>query len=229
MSKVASDIEKWVGKRVKDVYGRYIGYVAGLIVDNFGKLISIGVDCGDEGFCEFPIEYTRFDNDTVILSPHWRVEAEKLTKENLILQKRIQATEELFNEGEISIEEKEQLVKNFKERMVELQKKIEELKAFTQKRILELDAQRKKLRDFLVSLKVQYKSGEITVEAFKSSNQFISLLLNKIEQERQDILNIGNSLEPLMSEQDAYKLSSIESSDEEQVEESNWLTRILKK
>lgn len=222
-------IDKLIGKRVKDVYGRYIGYIAGLVVNNLGELTFIGVDCGDKGFCEFPTDYIRFENDTAILSPSWRVDAEKLAKESVILQKRIQAVEELFNEGELTIEERDELVKNFKERISELQKKIEELKTFTAKRLSELDEQKKRLRDFLVSLKVQYKSGEITMETFKSSNQFISILLNKIEQERQDILSIGSSLESLISERNVYDTSNIKLSDKEQVEESNWLTRILKK
>ncbi|MCX8191665.1 MAG: CdvA-like protein [Nitrososphaerales archaeon] len=230
MSKVTLDmIDKLIGKRVRDVYGRYIGYVAGLMVDGSSGSISIGVDCGDKGFCEFPSEHIRFEGDNVILSPSWRIDVERLTKERMILQRRIQAIEELFNEGELSIEEKDQLLKNYRERIVELQKKIEQLKAFAEKRVSELDAQKKRLRDFLVNLKVQYKSGEISVEAFKGSSQFISLLLNRIEQERQDILNIGSSLESFTSEQSVYEVSDMKPSDKEQMEDSSWLTRILKK
>lgn len=225
--------EKFVGKRVKDIYGRYVGYVVGIETGPYGEVVSVGVDRGDKGFHEFQIEYLSFENDMLILTPPWKVDTEEFAREVNIVMRRIKAVEDLFREGEVSREERDEALKQYVESLKDIQADCQALREMMEKRLVELDEQEKNLHRFLTSIKIQYKSGEISAESFRSSTQFTNMLIDKIGRERKDIQEAQNLLKQPSTVEETSGILSIttqeEGMEDQLTGENNWLSKFLAK
>lgn len=183
-----------MGKRVKDTYGRYVGFVVGTSTDPFGEPRAIAVDSGQGGFTEIPSQYVRQDGDFLVMTPTWRLDAEKFGKENGLVQSRAQAIEDLLKEGEISQDEYAETLKvydGYKAKLAEVRKHLEER---LKKRDQELDKENREIKRLSTNIKVQFRSGEIDAESFRSSLQYASLMRERIEREKNDVAITFNSL-----------------------------------
>ena len=96
--------QRYMGKRVRDVYGRYVGFVVGITKDPFGDLRSIGVDSGERGLAEFLGQCVTADGDSLVVLPSWKVDADRFKRETMLVNNRMQAFEDLIKEGEITQE-----------------------------------------------------------------------------------------------------------------------------
>ena len=91
---------EFVGKKVKDMYGTYIGKVIGIITDIEGSVESVSVDCGSGGIKNLPYEQLLVQGDYVIFIPRWRLDAQKLLREKSLTLKRIKALQEIVSEND---------------------------------------------------------------------------------------------------------------------------------
>ena len=91
---------EFVGKKVKDMYGTYIGKVIGIVTDIEGSIESVSVDCGSTGIKNLPYEQLLVQGDFVIFIPRWRLDAQKLLREKSMTLKRIKALQEIVAEND---------------------------------------------------------------------------------------------------------------------------------
>ena len=103
--KEGGQFRQLMGKRIKDSYGRYAGFVVGISTDPFGEIKGIAIDSGQEGLVEIPRESMHQDGDFMILTPQWKMDADKFRNENNLVKSRAMAVEELLKEGEITEDE----------------------------------------------------------------------------------------------------------------------------
>ena len=179
--------QRYMGKRVRDVYGRYIGFVVGLTKDPFGDLRSIGVDSGERGLVEFPGQCVNGDGDSLLLLSGWRVDSDKLRREAVLVNNRIQAVEELIKEGEITQEEYQEFQKvyqGYRAKLDEVRKVLDEK---IKRRVQDLDRESKEIKRLTTNVKVQFKSGEIDAESFRASLQYATVMKERVEKEKADI------------------------------------------
>ena len=66
-----------VSKPVHDFYGRELGKIIGIYVDNLGQLKSVGVDEGHGNLKEYSSTNIVFEEGSLVIVPKWRVEIEK--------------------------------------------------------------------------------------------------------------------------------------------------------
>ncbi|MBI2127014.1 MAG: CdvA-like protein [Thaumarchaeota archaeon] len=186
--------QRFMGKRVRDVYGRYIGFVIGLSTDPFGELRAVGVDSGERGLVEFPGACVRQDGDSLLLLPVWRVDADKFRRETLLINNRSTAVEDLLKEGEITQEEYQEFLKvyqGYRTKLDDVKKVIDEK---LKKRNQELDRETKDLKRMATNVKVQFKSAEIEAETFRASLQYVAVMKERIDKERADIAATASML-----------------------------------
>lgn len=235
-----------MGKRVRDVYGRYIGFVVGLSTDPFGELRAVGVDSGERGLAEFPGACVTQEGDSLLLLPTWKVDAEKFRREALLINNRSQAVEELLKEGEITQEEYQEFLKvyqGYRTKLDDVRKVIDEK---LKKRNQELDRETKDLKRMATNVKVQFKSAEIDAETFRASLQYVAVMKERVDKERADIaataslLAAPTSVTPkVVEERIEPPASPIESSQPQEIApvqtvdgpvptEAGWLARFLK-
>jgi hypothetical protein len=193
-------IQNRVGRPVKDAYGRYFGTVVGFSVDSSGELKSVGLDqCGGE-FQEFASNRIIADKDGFIVIPSWKVDAEALGRETETIRRRAQALADLEKEGEVPPELHDEMHNQYDGEFKTLQESYSHLHHEVQQRIETLERQGKSLDRFLLNLKVQFRSGEIDEETFKSETEYCASIKGRDNKEKEDLLNLlSNVIEPVMS------------------------------
>ena len=193
-------IQKLVGRPVKDIYGRYVGYVVGFSVDTTGELRSVGVDQGSGEFAEYPNNRIISDKDGLIAVPSWKVETEGLGKETEMVRRRAQALEDLAKEGEIPTHLYEEMYKQYSEQLTKLQESYNNLGQRLRRRKEELDHQGELLDRFLANVKVQFRSGEIDEGTFKVASDYCVSMKERDVREREDLAKVLRIItEPLTS------------------------------
>lgn len=183
-----------MGKRIKDSYGRYAGFVVGINTDPFGEIKGIAIDSGQEGLVEIPRESIHQDGDFMILTPQWKLDADKFRNENSLVKSRAIAVEELLKEGEITNEEyskTRKLYEGYNVKLVEMGKNLEER---LRNRDQDLDREANDLKNMSTNIKIQFKSGEVDAESFRASLQYTTIMKERIEREKNDLLVTFNSL-----------------------------------
>ncbi len=209
-------VQKFIGKPVKDIYRRYIGYVVGLTLDASGRLNSVGVDKGGI-FEEFSGNQIIMENENLILIPSWKVEAEKFVKEHELTAKRFKALDELLKNHEIPSYVYEELYNQYKSTLGKLEESKKRLLEKLNKRIKDLDSHIKHLERFLGYLKVQHKTGEISDEAYKIASDYLNSNISKTFQEKRDIEAALNSITSLL---ESYEHEEVEEAHESKPEET---------
>ena len=179
-------LQKFIGKPAKDIYRRYIGYVVGITLDSNGRLNSVGIDRGGS-FEEFNSNQVIIEDDTLILIPSWKLEADKIKHEHDLTFKRFQALDELLKNNEIPEYVYNELCRQYKESLEKLSEKYKTLVDSLNIRVKELEDHVKKLERFLGHLKVQHKAGELSDETYKLASEYLNSVISKTLHEKKDI------------------------------------------
>jgi cell division septum initiation protein DivIVA len=185
---------EFVGKKVKDMYGTYIGKVIGIVTDIEGSIEAVGVDCGSSGIKNLPYEQLLVQGDYVIFIPRWRLDAQKLLREKSMALKRIKALQEIVSENDIMKDDAEFAYLKYEKRLDKLGENTKEIIEKLHQRLSELDMESKRIKSVLFDAKLQYKSNEITEDVFQQINLHTNELLDHINLEKTEIKNIMNKL-----------------------------------
>ncbi len=185
---------EFVGKKVKDMYGTYIGKVIGIITDIEGSVESVSVDCGSGGIKNLPYEQLLVQGDYVIFIPRWRLDAQKLLREKSLALKRIKALQEIVSENDSMKDDAELVYLKYEKRLDKLGENTKEIIDRLHQRISELDIESRRIKSVLFDAKLQYKSNEITEDVYQQINLHTNELIDHINLENSEIKNIINKL-----------------------------------
>ena len=185
---------EFVGKKVKDMYGTYIGKVIGIVTDIEGSIESVSVDCGSTGIKNLPYEQLLVQGDFVIFIPRWRLDAQKLLREKSMTLKRIKALQEIVAENDNMKDDAEFVYLKYEKRLDKLGENTKEISERLHHRISELDTESKRIKSVLFDAKLQYKSNELAEDIYQQINLHTNELLDHINLEKTEIKNIMNKL-----------------------------------
>jgi len=193
--KIMSELKlEFVGKKVKDMYGTYIGKVIGIITDIDGSIESVSVDCGSTGIKNLPYEQLLVQGDYVIFIPRWRLDAQKLLREKSMALKRIKALQGIVAENDNMKDDAEFAYLKYEKRLDKLGQTTKEITERLHQRLSELEIESKRIKSVLFDAKLQYKSNEITEEIYQQISLNTNELLDHISLEKTEIKNIMNKL-----------------------------------
>jgi CdvA-like coiled-coil domain len=203
---------EFVGKKVKDMYGTYIGKVIGIVTDVDGSIESVSVDCGSTGIKNLPYEQLLVQGDYVIFIPRWRLDAQKLLREKSMALKRIKALQGIVAENDNMKDDAEFAYLKYEKRLDKLSQTTKEIAEILHQRLSELEIESKRIKSVLFDAKLQYKSNEITEEIYQQINLNTNELLDHINLERTEIKNIINKLSQQTLENTVTAATAISSS-----------------
>jgi hypothetical protein len=198
--RMSNDEIEIIGKKVKDMYGTYIGKVLGTITDIDGSIQTVGIDCGSEGLRQIQFEQLVVQNDVVIFIPKWRLDSQRLLREKGLTLRRLKALIDLVSENDDMKESAEMLHEKYKSKLQTLDETEKEIKAQLDSRLTELDEQMKSVKMLIFDAKVQYKSNEISEAMFESVKTQTTDLVEHITHERAEISNVQRRLDDLTME-----------------------------
>lgn len=185
---------EFVSKKVKDMYGTYIGKVVGIITDLEGSIESVSVDCGSSGIKNLPYEQLLVQGDYVIFIPRWRLDAQKLLREKSLTLKRIKALQEIVVDNDNMKDDAELVYLKYEKRLDDLGKSSKEIVERLHQRISEIDMESKRIKAVLFDAKLQYKSNEITEDIYQQITMHTNELIDHVNLEKTEINNIINKL-----------------------------------
>ena len=185
---------EFVSKKVKDMYGTFIGKVVGIITDIEGSIESVSVDCGSSGIKNLPYEQLLVQGDYVIFIPRWRLDAQKLLREKSLTLKRIKALQEIVADNDNMKDDAELVYLKYEKRLDDLGESTKEIIERLHQRISEIDMESKRIKAVLFDAKLQYKSNEITEDIYQQITTHTNELIDHVNLEKTEINNIINKL-----------------------------------
>ena len=189
-----------IGKKVKDMYGTYIGKVVGTITDIDGSIQNVGIDCGSEGLRQIQFEQLVVQKDVVIFIPKWRLDSQRLLREKGLTLRRLKALINLVSENDEMKDSAEMLHEKYKSKLITLDETEKQINGQLDDRLDELEDQMKSVRMLIFDAKLQYNSNEISQEMFESVKTQTTDLVEHITHEKAEISNVQRRLSDLAKE-----------------------------
>lgn len=187
---------EFIGKKVKDMYGTIMGNVVGVITDTDGSIESVSVDCGYAGLKQLLYEQLLVQGEFVIYIPRWRLDAQKLFRQKNLILKRIKALQDIVSSEDDIMKDDAQLVYiKYEKRLHDLEETEKEINEKLNQRLIELDNDTINIKAALFDAKLQYRSNEITEDAYQHVNLHTKELSDRINLEKEEIQNIKSRLE----------------------------------
>ena len=183
-----------IGKNVKDMYGTFMGKVAGTITDIDGSIQSVGVDCGSQGLQQIQYEQLVVQGDVVIFIPKWRLDSQRLIREKQLTLRRLKALIDIVSENDDMKEDAEIIHEKYKSKLVSLDETESEIKAKLEARLTELDEQMKSAKMLSFDAKVQFKSNEISEETFETVKSCTTEVIEHVTHEVAEIENVKSRI-----------------------------------
>lgn len=212
-------LERIIGRELKDSFGRYVGIIAGISTDGEGNIQSVGVDTGCNGFHKIECDRLTFEEDTPILKSEWKLESDSFLKTSGITEKKMLALQELYEEGEITQDVFEHLSSKHKAKLEAFSDKCEQAITNLNHKVESLSLENVSVNQFLGTLKLQHRIGDISNDVFRAANDYLGSILRNNEQEVSNISAILNNIAPKIivpnvETQEFVTEATIESTDE---------------
>jgi len=181
---------EFVGKQVKDMYGTFMGKVVGIITDTDGSIESVGVDCGSAGLKQLPYEQLLVQGDYVIYIPRWRLDAQKILRQKSLTLQRIKGLQDIVAENDLMKDDAEVVYLKYEKRLRDLGENEKSVNEKLEARLNELDTENKSIKTVLFDAKLQFRSNEITEEAYQQISTHTNELIEHINIEKSEITNV---------------------------------------
>ncbi len=194
---MTNDETEIIGKNVKDMYGTFMGKVAGTITDIDGSIQSVGIDCGSQGLQQIQFEQLVIQGDVVIFIPKWRLDSQRLIREKQLTLRRLKALIDIVSENDDMKADAEIIHEKYKSKLVSLDETESEIKVKLEERLTELDEQMKSAKMLLFDAKVQCKSNEISDATFETVKSCTTEVIEHVTHETAEISNVKSRITDL--------------------------------
>ena len=194
---MTNDETEIIGKNVKDMYGTFMGKVAGTITDIDGSIQSVGIDCGSQGLQQIQFEQLVIQGDVVIFIPKWRLDSQRLIREKQLTLRRLKALIDIVSENDDMKADAEIIHEKYKSKLATLDETEREIKAKLDERLAELDEQTKSAKMLMFDANVQSKSNEISTTTFDTVKSCTNEVIERVTHEKAEIANVKSRIADL--------------------------------
>jgi len=198
MSKPSSNPLLFIGKPLKDEYGRQIGEIASFLVSPNGRIDGVLVRHGDGEFLRYSSDHFKLYNDGIILLLPIKLKVKLLCDEIPLIWRKDQALNELSGKKKVPSDMVEILHKNF-------EGALNQLKADAKATLEEIDTQIEKcniqikdLNSALINLEIEHEIGRIDDKSHQKSMGIIIEGLKQINTEKNDLQAMRNNLSNML-------------------------------
>jgi len=198
MSKPSSNPLLFIGKLVKDEYGRQIGQIASFIVSPNGRVDSIFVKHGDGEFSRYPSEHFKTLDDGLILLPLVKMKVKSLCDEIPLIWRKDQALSEIMETKKFPTDMVESFHKNFEGALNQLKAEAKSTIEEIDREINKCDKQIKDLNSALVNLEIERGIGRIDEKSYQTSMIMIQEGLKQSSSEKNDLQAMRSTLSNML-------------------------------
>lgn len=198
-------VKRFLGKTIRDEYGRVFGRVIGLFNNAKDEVASVGIELSNGGFSRYPRPQISVKGDSAVFIYAWKVASSAIWDEFSATRRKISALDKLYSDKEISKDIYGEMRGKNEVTINELVERREALVDDLQVRVKRLDAQIRGIQAFVADVKIERIVGEIDEESYKISSNAVQTELNRVSAEKKDIETTINRISnvhmiPLTSE-----------------------------
>lgn len=180
-------VKSLVGKSITDFYGRTLGTIVGFYTDEKNDVTSVEVGLKTGEFRGFSVSQLSFTDNSTVLAPAWKVDANALIKNYIPTSRRLWALEELNGKGEIPPESYSNLHKQYEANLQILEERRHALISTLNDLAGKLDGQIKLLQTLLANIKLYHLAGDLDDQTYATASNLIQIGLDKAQAEKGDI------------------------------------------
>jgi len=188
----------YIGKPVKDEYGRQVGKIASFAVSPNGRVSGVFVEHGDGEFLRYPSEQFNVDGEDVTLSPSIKIRVKTLCDEIPLIWRKDQALSELVDKKKVPSEMFSELHKNFEGALNQLKTDAQATMDNIDKQIAKCNQQIRELNSALIHLEIEREIGRIDENAYQTAMNMIKDGFKQTNNEKNDLESMRNQLSNLL-------------------------------
>lgn len=193
-----SNLFLYIGKPVKDEYGRQIGKVASFVVSPNGRVNGIYIEQGDGEFQRYSNEQVKVDGEEVTLLPSIKLRVKSLCDEIPLIWRKDQALSELVDKKKIPSDMFGELHKNFEGALNQLRSEAQTNLETVEKQISKCNTQVRELNSALIHIEIEREIGRLDDSAYQTAMQMIQDGLRRANSEKTDLESMRNQLSNLL-------------------------------
>jgi len=194
MAKPSSNLSLFIGKPVRDEYGRQIGRIASFAVNPNGRINGVFVQHEDGEFSRYLGDQFRISGDNVVFLPMIKLRVKALCDEIPLIWRKNQALNELLEKKKVSPEMFDGLHANFEGALKQLKTDAEGVLKDIEERIVRCAQQIKELNSALIHLEIEREIGKISDESYGTAMVMIQGGLKQANAEKNDLEMMRNQL-----------------------------------
>jgi len=188
----------YIGKPVKDEYGRQVGKIASFVVNPNGRVSGVFVEHGDGEFLRYPSEQFNIDGEEITLLPSIKMRVKALCDEIPLIWRKDQALSELIDKKRIPSEMFTELHKNFEGALNQLKSDAQSNLDNIDKQVAKCNQQIRELNSALINLEIEREIGRIDENAYQTAMEMIKEGLKQTNNEKSDLESMRSQLSNLL-------------------------------
>jgi len=193
-----SNLFLYIGKPLKDEYGRQIGKIASFSVSPNGRVNAVFVEHGDGEFQRYSSEQFKVDGDEITLQPTVKLKVKALCDEIPLIWRKDQALSDLVEKKKIPSEMFTELHKNFEGALSQLRTDAQSNLKSIDEQIIKCNSQVRDLNSALIHLEIEREIGRLDETAYGTALQIVQDGLKRAHSERTDLESLRSQLSNLL-------------------------------
>jgi sporulation protein YlmC with PRC-barrel domain len=181
------ELKGFLGKKISDTYGRSLGTIIGVTLNDFGEMQSLELEKGNNELQRLSVDQISMDRDKIIAVSEWKIQIESLLKEMDSAQRRLIALSDLLKRKEIPKNLYDELTQKHEDAIKNLKSKKIAAIEIIQSREKELDRQIEDLTKILIELKAGKWSEEFSSKVYEVASNSIEPNLEYVAKEKRDL------------------------------------------
>jgi hypothetical protein len=198
MSKLPPNLSLFIGKPVRDEYGRQIGRIVSFATNQNGRINRVFMQHENGGFLRYSGDQFRMHGDNIVLLSLIKLRAKTLSNKIPLIWRKDQALRELLEKKKISTGMFNDLHNNFEGALNQLKKEAEYTLKDIEKQIVKCTQQVKALNSALMYLEIEREIGKINGESYKMALEMIEAGLKQTNTESNDLEAMKSKLSNLL-------------------------------
>jgi len=193
-----SNLFLYIGKPVRDEYGRQVGKIASFAVAPNGRVNGVFVEHGDGEFLRYQSDQFKTEGDEITLMPSVKLRVKALCDEIPLIWRKDQALSDLVDKKKIPSEMFAELHKNFEGVLNQLKADAQTHLDSIDKQVAKCNSQTRELNSALIHIEIEREIGRLDDAAYETALQMIQDGLKKVNSEKTDLDSLRSQLSNLL-------------------------------
>jgi len=181
-----SNLFLYIGKPIKNEYGRIIGKVASFALTPSGKFDAVYVEFGDGQFTKQPLETLKFSGAEVTFVSKIKNQAGVLCDQIPLIWRKDQALKDLSDKKKIAPELFQELHNSFTSVLTQLKKDAQIIVDESGIEIVRCQEEISSLSYAIVNLEIEHEIGKVDEESYKNAFALLQETLKRATLEKTD-------------------------------------------